>query len=142
MYRTIDPSDKDEKHKLNVLQENILELQKEFGIVLPDPLLVDSEVQVTSQHPVGACGLYDLYPGTYLGKEVWCKKLSYGDPQGKAMMVGEYATRGFPADLESTLEAQTGARHLEQTVEEGSRTTSTGRHPASGAALIRFLCTL
>ncbi|KAF9644398.1 kinase-like protein [Thelephora ganbajun] len=30
--------------------------------------------------------MYDLYPGTYLGREVWCKKLSYGDPHGKAMM--------------------------------------------------------
>jgi hypothetical protein len=91
VYRNIDPSDKDEKHKFNVLQENILELQNEFGIVLPDPNLRDSEIQITSQHPVGACGLYDSYPGTYLGKEVWCKKLSYGDPQGKAMMVGQYA---------------------------------------------------
>ena len=48
---------------------------------------MDSEIQITSQYPVGAYGLYDLYSGCYLGKEVWCKKLFYGDPQGKAMMV-------------------------------------------------------
>lgn len=64
-----------------------MELQLEFGLVLPDPKLVENEVQIKSQHPVGAYGLYDLYPGTYLGKDVWCKKLSYGDPQGKAKMV-------------------------------------------------------
>jgi len=58
-----------------------------FGIVLPDPNLVDNEVQITSDSPVGGLGLYDLYRGTYLGKEVWCKKLSYGDPNGKVMVV-------------------------------------------------------
>jgi len=86
-YRSLDPTDKEEKHRFNTLRENILELQKEFGIVLPDPNLVDNEIQITSNSPVGGFGLYDLYPGTYLGKEVWCKKLSYGDPNGKAMMV-------------------------------------------------------
>jgi len=85
-YRSIDPSDKEEKQRFNVLRENILELQKEFGIVLPDPSLVDNEIQLTSASPAGGYGLYDLYPGTYLGREVWCKKLSYGDPNGKAMM--------------------------------------------------------
>lgn len=87
MYRSINPADKDEKHRFNTLQESILQLQKEFGIVLPDPNLVDNEIQITSQYPVGAHGLYDLYSGVYLGKEVYCKKLAYGDPQGKAMMV-------------------------------------------------------
>ena len=86
-YREIDPTDKDEKQRFNTLRQNILELQKEFGIVLPDPNLVENEIQVTSTSPVGGFGLYDLYPGTYLGKEVWCKKLAYGDPDGKAMMV-------------------------------------------------------
>ena len=92
MYRTIGPSDEDEKYKLNVLQKNILEIQKKLGIILPDPNLVDREIQVMFQHPICAHRVYDLYPGTYLGQEVWCKKLSYGDPEGKAMMVGEYAT--------------------------------------------------
>ena len=54
---------------------------------MPDPILVDNEIQITSESPVGGFVLYDLYLGTYLGKEVWCKKLSYGDPNGKAMMV-------------------------------------------------------
>jgi len=85
-YRSLDPTDKEEKQRFHTLRENILELQKEFGIVLPDPNLVDNEIQITSNSPVGGFGLYDLYPGTYLGKEVWCKKLSYGDPNGKAMM--------------------------------------------------------
>jgi hypothetical protein len=75
------------QHRFNILRENILELQKDFGIVLPDAKLVDSELQITSDLPVGSCGVYDLYPGTYLGREVWCKKLSHGDPDGKAMMV-------------------------------------------------------
>jgi hypothetical protein len=87
VYRSINPADKDDKHRFNTLQESILQLQKEFGIVLPDPNLVENEIQITSQYPVGAQGLYDLYSGVYLGKDVWCKKLAYGDPQGKAMMV-------------------------------------------------------
>lgn len=62
-------------------------MQKDFGIVLPDAKLVDHELQITSETPVGGYGVYDLYAGTYLGREVWCKKLSYGDPDGKAMMV-------------------------------------------------------
>ena len=55
--------------------------------MLPDPNLVDNEVQITSGPAVGGLGFYDLHRGTYLGKEVWCKKLSYGDPNGKVMMV-------------------------------------------------------
>jgi len=97
-YRSIDPTDEDEKERFNIIRENILELQKEFGIVLPDPILVENEIQITSVRPIGTCGLYDLYPGTYLGKEVWCKKLSYGDPNGKAMMV-RAPFRSFVAQL-------------------------------------------
>ena len=55
--------------------------------MLPDAKLVDTELQITAESPIGGFGVYDLYPGTYLGREVWCKKLSYGDPDGKAMMV-------------------------------------------------------
>ena len=55
--------------------------------MLPDAKLVDNELQITSDSPVGGYGIYDLYPGTYLGREVWCKKFSYSYPNGKAMMV-------------------------------------------------------
>ena len=61
--------------------------------MLPDAKLVDSELQITAESPIGGYGIYDLYPGTYLGREVWCKKLSYGDPEGKAMMVGHHSAR-------------------------------------------------
>lgn len=104
MYRSIDPADKDDKHKLNILRENILELQRDFGIVLPDAKLVDSELQITSDIPVGGYGFYDLYPGTYLGRDVWCKKLSYGDPDEKAMMVGRHFGCLFPRSNDALLE--------------------------------------
>ena len=55
--------------------------------MLPNARLVDNEIQITSDLPIRRGGVYDLYPGTYLGREVWCKKLSYGDPNGKAVMV-------------------------------------------------------
>ena len=42
----------------------------------------------------------------------------------------------------SISEVQTRARHLEQAVEEGSRTVSGGRHPAACPATLRFLHTL
>ena len=72
---------------LNTLRENIFELQNNFGIMLPDAKLVNSELQITAGSPIGSYGVYDIYPGTYLGREVWCKKLSYEDPDEEAMMV-------------------------------------------------------
>ena len=113
-YRNIDLSDKDEKNKSSVLRENILKLQQEFGIVLPDPKLTDNEIRLTSEYSVGACGMYDLYPGMYLDMDVWCKKLSYGDPQGKAMMVKTSILASYsPAKAASIPAVQTGNRHLE-----------------------------
>lgn len=55
--------------------------------MLPDTKFVENELQITSHSPVGEYGVYDIYPGTYLGREVWCRKLSYGDPDGEGMMV-------------------------------------------------------
>ena len=86
-YRSIETTGEEGKRRFNTLRENILKLQENFGIVLPNARLVDNEIQITSDLPIRRGGVYDLYPGTYLGREVWCKKLSYGDPNGKAVMV-------------------------------------------------------
>ena len=65
--------------------------------MLPDAKLVDSELQITAESPIGGFGVYDLYPGTYLGREVWCKRLSYEYLDGKAMMVRALFYRLVPS---------------------------------------------
>jgi len=72
--------------------------------MLPDAKLVDSEIQITAESPIGGFGVYDLYPGMYLGREVWCKKLSYGDPDGKAMMVRASFYRLIPSSNTTPLQ--------------------------------------
>ena len=54
--------------------------------MFPDVELADNELQIAYDSPVGMHEAYDLYPGIYLGREVWCKYL-YGNPNGKAMVV-------------------------------------------------------
>lgn len=104
---------------------------------------MDNEIQVTSTSPVGGFGLYDLYSGTYLGKEVWCKKLSYGDPDGKAMMVRiPFCSLVSWVKANALAEVQAGDRHLEQAVEERPGATSFGRDSTSGTASLRLLRTV
>lgn len=107
--------------------------------MLPDAKLVDSELQITAESPIGGCGVYDLYPGIYLGRDVWCKKLSYGDPDGKAMMVRASFYRLVLSSSTTPPEVQAGDGYLEQAVEEGPRAASLGKHSPSGVTSVWLL---
>ena len=79
----------------------------------------------------------------YLGKEVWCKKLAYGDPDGRAMMVRiPFCLLVSRVILNALPEVLAGDRNLEKAVEEGPGTASFGRDPTSSTASLRLLRTL